>query len=89
MGILLSINYIVENNHIYELINIGNNTPLKLIDLVKEIEVPSGHNSDLYLVERFKAKSHDGRMIPITLVRKKETSFEKAHKKKSASIHFF
>lgn len=39
MGILLSINYIVENNHIYELINIGNNTPLKLIDLVKEIEV--------------------------------------------------
>jgi len=41
--------------------------------LVKEEEIPSGHNSDLYLVERLKAKSHDGRMIPITLVRKKDT----------------
>ena len=41
--------------------------------LVKEEEIPSGHNSDLYLVERLKAKSHDGRMIPITLVRRKDT----------------
>ena len=39
--------------------------------LVKEEEIPSGHNSNLYLVERINAKSHDGRMIPITLVRKK------------------
>ncbi|MBA1338572.1 MAG: oligopeptidase B [Pelagibacterales bacterium] len=39
--------------------------------LVKEIEVPSGHDSKKYIVERLKAKSHDGRMIPITLVRKK------------------
>ena len=40
--------------------------------LVKEEEIPSGHNSDLYLVERLKVKSHDGRMIPITLVRRKD-----------------
>ena len=39
--------------------------------LVKEIEVPSGHNPDDYIVERVKATSHDGRKIPITLVRKK------------------
>ena len=41
--------------------------------LVKEEEIPSGHNSDQYLVERLKAKSHDGRMIPITLVRRKDS----------------
>ncbi len=41
--------------------------------LVKEVKIPSGHNSDNYLVERIKATSHDGRKIPITLVRKKNT----------------
>ena len=39
--------------------------------LVKEVEIPSGHNPDNYVVERIKAKSHDGRMIPISLVRLK------------------
>ncbi len=39
--------------------------------LVKEIEIPSGHNPDNYRVERLKAISHDGRKIPITLIRKK------------------
>ena len=39
--------------------------------LVKETEIPSGHNPDKYVVERIKAKSHDGRMIPISLVRLK------------------
>ena len=39
--------------------------------LVKEIEVPSGHNPNDYLVERIKATAHDGRKIPITLVRRK------------------
>ena len=39
--------------------------------LVKEIEIPSGHNPDKYVVERIKAKSHDGRMVPISLVRLK------------------
>ena len=35
--------------------------------------MPSGHNPDDYLVERIKATAHDGRKIPITLVRKKNT----------------
>ena len=39
--------------------------------LVKEVEIPSGHNPSNYVVERIKAKSHDGRMIPISLVRLK------------------
>ena len=41
--------------------------------LVKEVEIPSGHNPDKYVVERIKAKSHDGRMIPISLVRLKNS----------------
>ncbi len=40
--------------------------------LVKELEIPSGHDPEKYVVERLKAKSHDGRMIPITLIRKKD-----------------
>ncbi len=39
--------------------------------LVKEVEIPSGHDPKNYTVERIKAKSHDGRMIPISLVRLK------------------
>ncbi len=39
--------------------------------LVKEVEIPSGHDPSRYVVERIKAKSHDGRMIPISLVRLK------------------
>ena len=41
--------------------------------IVKETEIPSGHNPDNYIVERIKAKSHDGRMIPISLVRLKNS----------------
>jgi len=41
--------------------------------LVKKVEIPSGHNPDDYLVERLKANAHDGRQIPITLVRRKDT----------------
>ena len=44
--------------------------------LVKEIEVPSGHNPGNYLVERIKATAHDGRKIPITLIRKKSTKLD-------------
>ena len=36
--------------------------------LVKEVEIPSGHDPSKYNIERIKAKSHDGRMIPISLV---------------------
>ena len=41
--------------------------------LVKEVEIPSGHDPSKYVVERIKAKSHDGRMIPISLVRLKNS----------------
>ncbi|RPG96895.1 MAG: S9 family peptidase, partial [Candidatus Pelagibacter sp. TMED165] len=41
--------------------------------LVKELEIPSGHNPKKYVVERIKAKSHDGRMVPISLVRLKNS----------------
>ncbi len=41
--------------------------------LVKQLEIPSGHNPDKYIVERIKAKSHDGRMIPISLIRLKNS----------------
>jgi oligopeptidase B len=41
--------------------------------LVKETEIPSGHDPEKYIVERIKAKSHDGRMIPISLVKLKNS----------------
>ena len=41
--------------------------------LVKEVEIPSGHDPSKYVVERIKAQSHDGRMIPISLVRLKDS----------------
>ena len=41
--------------------------------LVKETEIPSGHDPKKYIVERIKAKSHDGRMIPISLIRLKNS----------------
>jgi oligopeptidase B len=48
--------------------------------LVKEVEIPSGHNPDNYVVERIKAKSHDGRMIPISLVRLKSSKQDSSSK---------
>ena len=41
--------------------------------LVKEVEIPSGHDPSKYVIERIKAKSHDGRMVPISLVRLKSS----------------
>ncbi len=41
--------------------------------LVKEQEIPSGHNPDDYIVERLECKSHDGRLVPITITRHKKT----------------
>tara|TARA_Y100001970_G_scaffold197539_1_gene240322 strand:+ start:6902 stop:8977 length:2076 start_codon:yes stop_codon:yes gene_type:complete len=41
--------------------------------LVKEQEIPSGHNPDNYIVERLECPSHDGRMVPITITRHKDT----------------
>ncbi|WP_415308175.1 S9 family peptidase [Candidatus Pelagibacter sp. Uisw_099_02] len=44
--------------------------------LVKEQEIPSGHNSDDYIVERVDCKSHDGRLIPLTITRHKNTKLD-------------
>ncbi len=44
--------------------------------LVKEQEIPSGHDSDEYLVERLECPSHDGRMVPITITRHKKTKID-------------
>jgi len=41
--------------------------------LVKEQEIPSGHNPEDYIVERLECKSHDGRVVPITITRHKKT----------------
>ena len=41
--------------------------------LVKEEEIPSGHNPDDYIVERVNCKSHDGRLVPLTITRHRNT----------------
>ncbi len=51
------------------LYNLSNKTK----KLVKEQEIPSGHNSDDYIVERVEFKSHDGRLVPLTITRNKKT----------------
>ena len=44
--------------------------------LVKEQEIPSGHNKNDYIVERIEFKSHDGRMVPLTITRHKKTKID-------------
>ncbi len=44
--------------------------------LVKEQEIPSGHNPEDYIVERLECPSHDGRLIPITITRHKKTRID-------------
>jgi len=44
--------------------------------LVKEQEIPSGHNSEDYIVERLECESHDKRIIPITITRHKKTKID-------------
>ena len=44
--------------------------------LVKEQEIPTGHNPDNYIVERIEYKSHDGRMVPLTITRNKKTKLD-------------
>ncbi|MDB3903639.1 S9 family peptidase [Candidatus Pelagibacter sp.] len=44
--------------------------------LVKEQEIPSGHNPDDYIVERVDCKSHDGRLVPLTIIRHKDTKLD-------------
>ncbi len=45
-------------------------------ELVKEQEIPSGHNSENYIVERVEFKSHDGRLVPLTITRHKKTKID-------------
>ncbi len=44
--------------------------------LVKEQEIPSGHNPEDYIVERINCKSHDSRMVPLTITRHKNTKLD-------------
>ena len=44
--------------------------------LVKEQEIPSGHNPNDYIVERLECASHDGRMVPLTITRHKNTKVD-------------
>ena len=55
--------------YIYNLLN-------KTKKLVKEQEIPSGHNSNEYIVERVEFESHDGRMVPLTITRHKKTKID-------------
>ena len=52
------------------------NLKTKKKKLVKEQEIPSGHNPDHYVVERLECSSHDGRMVPITITRHKNTKLD-------------
>tara|TARA_B100001123_G_scaffold293086_1_gene326663 strand:+ start:3715 stop:5802 length:2088 start_codon:yes stop_codon:yes gene_type:complete len=44
--------------------------------LVKEQIIPSGHTPENYVTERLECKSHDGRMIPLTITRHKKTKLD-------------
>ncbi len=44
--------------------------------LIKEQEIPSGHNSNNYIVERIEYESHDGRLVPLTITRHKKTKID-------------
>jgi oligopeptidase B len=44
--------------------------------LIKEQEIPSGHNPDNYIVERLECKSHDERMVPLTITRHIDTPID-------------
>ena len=44
--------------------------------LVKEQVIPSGHSKENYIVERLECSSHDGRKIPLTIIRHKNTPID-------------
>jgi oligopeptidase B len=52
------------------------NLATKKKKLVKEQIIPSGHNPSDYIVERIDCKSHDGRMVPLTITRHKNTKID-------------
>ncbi len=43
---------------------------------VKEQIIPSGHDPNNYIVERLSCESHDGRKIPVTIIRNKKTNID-------------
>ncbi len=44
--------------------------------LLKRQEIPSGHNPEDYVTRRFFAPSHDGELVPISLVHRKELALD-------------
>ena len=52
------------------------NLSTKSKKLVKEQEIPSGHNPSDYIVERIEFKSNDERMVPLTITRHKKTKVD-------------
>ena len=44
--------------------------------LIKEQEIPSGHNPEDYIVERIDCPSYDGRLVPVTITRHKKTKID-------------
>ena len=44
--------------------------------LIKEQEIPSGHNRNDYIVERLECSSNDGRKVPLTIIRHKKTKID-------------
>ena len=52
------------------------NLSTKSKKLLKEQKIPSGHNPDNYIVERIEFKSHDGRLVPLTITRHKKTKID-------------
>jgi oligopeptidase B len=52
------------------------NLSTKSKKLVKKQEIPSGHEPSDYIVERVEYKSHDGRLVPLTITRHKKTKID-------------
>jgi len=52
------------------------NLKTKEKELIKEQEIPSGHDPSDYIVERLECPSHDGRLVPITITRHKKTKID-------------
>ncbi|MEM9169431.1 MAG: S9 family peptidase [Pseudomonadota bacterium] len=44
--------------------------------LIKRKEIPSGHDADKYVVERFRVTARDGAQVPVTLLRLAEPIFD-------------
>jgi len=44
--------------------------------LLKQTEIPSGHNADDYVTRRIMAPAHDGESVPVTLLYKKGTALD-------------